>query len=62
MTCPDPEHETAIAAAIRLLQNRLTGPGALITVHNTIPAHQGFGSKTLTVLAVARAYTQALSG
>ncbi len=56
VTCGNDEQRGALTQSLRVLQQRLNGPGALVTVHDGIPAHMGFGSKTLTVMAAARAY------
>ncbi|WP_229400821.1 beta-ribofuranosylaminobenzene 5'-phosphate synthase family protein [Micromonospora okii] len=52
----EPETTADLAAALATLEKLWEGPPATVTVSRPLPQHCGFGSKTVSLLAVGRAY------
>lgn len=55
------EHARAIVDLLERLRDAWDGPHVELLVHEAIPHHRGFGSKTTTLMGVAKAY-EALCG
>lgn len=52
----DTGHSQEIADLLAVLRKRWNAPAVRCVVQSALPAHNGFGSKTTTLLAVGRAY------
>lgn len=52
----EPETTADLTAALATLEKLWDGPPATVTVTRALPQHCGFGSKTVSLLAVGRAY------
>lgn len=52
----DTAHTEQITDLLDVLRERWDGPAVSCTVDSALPAHNGFGSKTTTLLAIGRAY------
>ncbi|HET6483233.1 MAG TPA: beta-ribofuranosylaminobenzene 5'-phosphate synthase family protein [Actinoplanes sp.] len=52
----EPETSADLSAALATLEKLWDGPPVTVTLTRALPQHSGFGSKTVTLLAVGRAY------